>query len=389
MPRLLHVADVHLGARHQDLGDAAARQRERQFTAFRRAVDVALEEHVDVLLIAGDLFDSNSQPRRSVERAATELRRLVDAGGRAVLLPGTHDAYDRASIYRTYDLASLAGLSPGSDAIVLLTPHREHVRYPELELVVFGRCFATKRAPHSPFTGFSAAHPPARWRVGMIHGSLRVPGRVEDDDVLFTEEEIAASNLDYLALGHWHSFREGRAGATTWAYSGAPEPVAIDQDGAGHVLLVTLEERDGERRVAVEPRRVGVTRFRRLEIDAADVGTQGRRVERLRGLGDPNLVLEVRLNGVTPDTLDLREDEVQRQLEGAFFRLRIRDRTVPPLPEGARPPADTIVGAFLERLERRIAEAEAAGDDERAAESREALRLGRLLLDDPDRVVLA
>ena len=46
MPRLLHMADVHLGARHQDLGPAASAQRERQFEAFRRAIDLALQEHV-------------------------------------------------------------------------------------------------------------------------------------------------------------------------------------------------------------------------------------------------------------------------------------------------------------------------------------------------------
>ena len=57
MPRLLHMADVHLGARHRDLGDAATRQRERQFAAFRRGLDAGLAANVDVALISGDLFD--------------------------------------------------------------------------------------------------------------------------------------------------------------------------------------------------------------------------------------------------------------------------------------------------------------------------------------------
>ena len=56
MPRLLHMADVHLGARHDDLGPAAAAQRERQFDAFHRAIELAIAEKVDVVLICGDLF---------------------------------------------------------------------------------------------------------------------------------------------------------------------------------------------------------------------------------------------------------------------------------------------------------------------------------------------
>ena len=79
----------------------------------RPTVDLALAEKVDLFLIAGDLFDSNVQPRRSVERVAAELKRLVEARIRTVIIPGTHDVYDRASIYRAYDLAALAGSAPG------------------------------------------------------------------------------------------------------------------------------------------------------------------------------------------------------------------------------------------------------------------------------------
>ena len=107
MLRLLHTADVHLGARHADLGEQAAAQRERQFAAFQASIELAIAEKVDVVLIAGDLFDSNTQPRRSVERVAAELKRLVAARIRTVIIPGTHDVYDRASLYRVCAMPSL------------------------------------------------------------------------------------------------------------------------------------------------------------------------------------------------------------------------------------------------------------------------------------------
>ena len=71
MLRIIHTADVHLGARHDDLGEQASAQRERQFAAFVATIDLAIAEKVDLVLISGDLFDSNVQPRRSVERQAT------------------------------------------------------------------------------------------------------------------------------------------------------------------------------------------------------------------------------------------------------------------------------------------------------------------------------
>ena len=100
MLRIIHTADVHLGARHDDLGEQAVAQRERQSAAFVATVDLAIAEKVDLVLIAGDLFDSNVQPRRSVERVAAELARLVQARIRTAIIPGTHDVYDRSSIYR-------------------------------------------------------------------------------------------------------------------------------------------------------------------------------------------------------------------------------------------------------------------------------------------------
>src|SRR5215218_3004771 len=144
MLRIIHTADVHLGARHTDLGEQAAAQRERQFAAFKASVDLALAEKVDIFLIAGDLFDSNTQPRRSVERVAAELRRLGDARIRTVIIPGTHDVYDRSSVYRAYDIAAMAGSTEDDDLVTLLTPDRPSVHLTACDVVVHGPVFASK-----------------------------------------------------------------------------------------------------------------------------------------------------------------------------------------------------------------------------------------------------
>ncbi len=382
MLRLLHTADVHLGARHADLGEQAAAQRERQFAAFRASIDLAIAEHVDVVLVAGDLFDSNTQPRRSVERVAAELRRLADVAIRAVIIPGTHDVCDRASVYRAYDLAALADPGRDGERVVVLTPERPVVVFEALDLAVHGFVFDTKRAPGSPLAGFSASRAErAGWHVGMIHGSLAIPGRTDGDEVVFTAQEVAASGLDYLALGHWHSFQEGRAGRTTWAYPGAPEPLALDQDGAGSVLLVSLDAAGGTHRVSIEQRRVGRTRFRAIDVDAVSVASQPALVAALAALGDPDLVLDARLIGVRPDELDIVQDEVERELAERFFRARFRDHSVPALPEGPLPPQDTIVGSLVRTMEARVLAAETDGQADEALDLREALRLARLLLD--------
>src|SRR6476660_5180108 len=281
MLRLLHTADVHLGARHADLGEQAAAQRERQFAAFRATVDLAIAERVDA-----------------------ELRRLAAAKIRTVIIPGTHDVYDRSSLYRVHDLAALAGSSPDDDLVTVLTPDHPSVHLAACDVDVHGAVFATKRAPTSPFAAIHVDREDpaaATWQVGMIHGALAIPDRTDGDEVVFSREEIAASGLDYLALGHWHSYQQAVSGGTTYAYSGAPEPVAISQDGAGNVVLVELGATAGGRTDRATPRTVGKTRFQKLDLDAAAIADQPALVSQLSALADPDLVLDVRLTGVRPD----------------------------------------------------------------------------------------
>ena len=316
MLRLLHTADVHLGARHADLGEAAVAQRERQFAAFVRTIDLAHAEGVDVALIAGDLFDSNVQPRRSVERVAAELRRLVAGRIRTVITPGTHDVYDRASVYRAHDLPAMA--APRDEGMVtVLTPEQPSAFLATCDVAVVGRPFPTKRAPFGPLREPGIAERlPGRWKVGLFHAALAIPGRTDGDDVVITPAEIAASGLDYLALGHWHSVQQGRAGRTTWAYAGAPEPVAVTQDGAGKVLLVELEETNGTRTVRVGERTVGKTRFAKLDLDAATIRDQPEVIAAIAARADPDVVLDARLTGVRPDELDVSTEEIEERLKG-------------------------------------------------------------------------
>jgi exonuclease SbcD len=394
MLRIIHTADVHLGARHDDLGAQAAAQRERQFAAFVATIDLAIAEKVDLLLIAGDLFDSNVQPRRSVERVAAQLQRLVEAKVRTVIAPGTHDVYDRASIYRAYDLKAMGGSTPDDDLITVATPSTPTIHLPACGVIVHAPVFPTKRAPHSPLRDLPAREtlPVADWHVGLLHASIAIPGKTDRDEVVITTDEIAATGLDYLALGHWHAAQQAKAGGVTYAYAGAPEPVALDQDRAGKVLLVTLEEVAGTRTVTVTERQVGRTRFEKVELDASTITSQPGLIDDLTRRADPDLVLDARVVGVRPDDLDLDTDEIETALGPAFLKVRVRDVSLPALTEGTLPSPDTIVGAFIRDLEGRIAELEAMASTDgsgptaaggaamEAAELRDALRLGRLLL---------
>ena len=334
MPRLLHLADVHLGARHPELGQAAPRQRERQAAAFRRAIDVGLEAQVDVALVCGDLFDSNAQPRRIVEAAALELRRLTERSVRVVIIPGTHDAWEGGSIYRVFDLRLMAGLSEGSDLLTVLTPQHPDVVLKDLDLVVYGRVTPTRRVSRSPLADFDVRRDTrASWRVAMVHGSFMTASGEHDDtddEILFTAEEVAATGLDYLALGHSHVWTTGTAGSTTWAAPGPVKSLGPEQGKTlGRVAIVELR---GSRSRQVGPGPRGGRRpdaYSSLRLPASEVPSQAALVSHLRNLADPNVVLDVTITGVADRWLDVDPAAVSRELEEAFLAVRVRDESSP------------------------------------------------------------
>ena len=101
--RVLHTADVHLDSDGGGNPGQRAAHHERDRRVFRRIVDRALTDTVDLLLIAGDLFDHNRVPDETVEFARTELDRLRQP---VIILPGNHDCLRTNAIYDRHDFTA-------------------------------------------------------------------------------------------------------------------------------------------------------------------------------------------------------------------------------------------------------------------------------------------
>lgn len=371
--RILHTADLHLGARFKMLGKLKGdAQRAQLVKTFERIAELAVDEKADVFIVAGDLFDSNTPSARSVDAVRAIFAKLSGAGVRVFVIPGTHDCYEKASVWRSIDLAD------GQRRVRVFTDETEPVVIDELGLTVHGLVFASKKAPADALRRLRrTTNTPVH--VGIVHGSLELPGIVDEtgnEDLVFTQEDASATGMNYLALGHWHSFREERFGDVIACYPGAPELVSVDQRGAGGVALVEID--DGGK-VRVEPKSVGARRFESLEIPIDTVTSAGEIMDRIRANADPNLVLEVALTGLCSFDLEIDEEDVTAELADAFFHLRVRDRSHPRLDDVriGELPAATVAGRFAHLMAER---AEKAAEAERLVYE-EALRLGVALLE--------
>ena len=358
--RLVHTADVHLGRSSKAFGTAAAAHRRRLRQAFERCVACCTERGAQLLVIAGDLFDSPRPPEGEAEFVWAKLSGLAAGASpvTTIIVPGTHDPVRSGSIY---DRWQAQGLPPG---VHLLTPEQPTVNLPELSVAV---TFAENVDDLRP----DAA---ARWNIGVIHGSAQIPGLVDDDSVIFTQDQLAATGLDYVALGHWHSYHEYRCGTVRAAYPGSPEIIGLDQAERGQVLVVDLDE-DGE--VTWEQVTTGSLQYREQAFDLADCRSGEELIQRALEVAGADVILDVRLTGIAPPELVLDLDEVTERVEDHFFRVRLVDDSHPDWDEAEPGPPGLVSGRFRELMKERFEAAE--GDEERQVIER-ARRLGLALL---------
>ena len=206
--RIVHTSDLHVS----DVGDVEHDERDIHF--LQRVVAAAARLRADFLLLVGDTFDHNRLPARTLERAAAVLARSPCD---VVALPGNHDPAMEACAFRHPALTGLDRLH------VLGVNRPERVSFEDRDLEIWGR-------PHRDFGDMNPleAPPPrvAGRRIVMAHGHYQPsPDRTihPRPSWLFGDEELAACEADYMALGHWN--RRARIGAErppAW-YSGSPE----------------------------------------------------------------------------------------------------------------------------------------------------------------------
>ena len=233
MTRLLHTADWQIGRQFSrfDPDDASALAQAR-LTTVERIAALAVQESVDAVLVAGDVFDAQTVSQRT-------LRQLFNAtqgfAGTWIMLPGNHDAALAESVWsRARQLAAIPG-----NVHVALRP--EPLAFADSGFVVLPAPLTQRQTRDDLTTWFDSAQTePGLLRVGLAHGSVQgVLAQDIDSPNPIAADRAARARLDYLALGDWHGLKQ--LDERTW-YSGTPEPDRFKDNGAGQVLLVELPD---------------------------------------------------------------------------------------------------------------------------------------------------
>ncbi len=254
MIRFLHSADLHLGKPYGSLPEEVrGRLREARHSVLDRLAACAREGGAPVILLAGDVFDTETPSPAVLRQALAAMAHHADL--RWIILPGNHDSLVAEELWASAararpDNVTLAltatPLSLGPDAVVLHAP-----------------CIA--RRPGRDLTAWmnEAATEQGVARIGLAHGPVQTFSEDGNADDVIAPDRAARAGLDYLALGDWHG--QISLGTRTW-YAGTPEPDRFKHDAPGRALRVTLTGAGAP--PLVEPVETGLFTWRTASLEA-------------------------------------------------------------------------------------------------------------------------
>lgn len=350
MIKIIHAADLHLDSPFEALGERALMRRREQRELLFAIAELAREKQADMLLLAGDLLDSASAYAETMEALSSAFGSLDCP---VFIAPGNHDCICPGSPY------TRAGI-PGN--IRIFSGGWESVELPEKGVRIYGAGYTDIICPPL-LRSFHAPREEGRINIGLLHGDL---GAVESRYCPITPEEVAASGLDYLALGHQHTYSGLlRFGDSVCAYPGCPEGRGFDECGEKGVLYIELDSGDIRGEFIPLARR----HYEIIELDISE------------GLppmpaGRENDIVRIILKGESERAPDL--SAIARQWESSFFALQLRDRSTlrRELWEGSA--QDSLKGLFLRKMREKYDNAQSETERQKIIQ---ALRWGLAALE--------
>lgn len=317
--RFVHTADLHLDSPLRSLamrnGDLAELIGDATRQALIAIVDLCIDEQMDALIIAGDLYDGDQTSMKTARFLAGQMQRLHEVGVATFIIRGNHDAMSRI----TQEL-----ILPPTVTVFGGRSHAVELTHGDLALSIHGLSFAKPHAPESLLAKYHRPTPDTV-NIGLMHTSLAgAPGH--DLYAPCKASDLHGWGFDYWALGHVH-VRAQHAGDCMVIMPGMPQGRDINEAGEKTVTLVTVGD---DRSLIVEERATSVAQFERIPVDLSSATTWRETAELIeQGIGvvrdrtsSADLVSRVRLTGTTPLSWQLRRDrdlllaETEQRAEG-------------------------------------------------------------------------
>ena len=270
MFKFIHAADVHLDSPLRGLSRYESAPAESIRNACRRAfenlVDLAIEEKVAFVLLAGDLYDGDWKDYNTGIFLSQQMGRLGQHNILVFTVAGNHDAANRMT----------KALDSPTNMSILSSRKVETIKLDDLSVAIHGRSFGTQHVDENLAAGFAAAQK-GMFNIGLLHTSL--DGR--EGHAVYAPcsiDDLRSRGYQYWALGHIH--KQEFVLEDPWiVFPGCVQGRHIRETGAKGCVLVTVEDGTVSE---VERLPLDVLRWVLCSVDLTDVAEMREGLERTR-----------------------------------------------------------------------------------------------------------
>jgi DNA repair exonuclease SbcCD nuclease subunit len=259
--RFIHAADIHLDSPLHGLSayaDAPADMlRNATREAFSKLVSAAIDEQVDFMVIAGDLYDGTWRDHNTGIFFCREMGRLRRAGIQVYVLFGNHDAES--------EMTSQLRLSDNVHTFSTRKP--QTFRIDDLKVALHGHSFKEKAVTTNLVTAYPS--PVAGYfNIGVLHTALE-GGSMHASYAPCSVAELHAKEYHYWALGHVHDYAMWQD-ASTIVFPGNLQGRNIRETGRRGAVIVTVSDTE---EVSVERLFIDVLRWESVTVDVSQAST--------------------------------------------------------------------------------------------------------------------
>ncbi len=313
MFRFIHAADTHLDSplrgltRYESAPAESIRDACRR--AFKNLVDLAIEETVSFVLLAGDLYDGDWKDYSTGIFLSRQMGRLDRHNILVFTVAGNHDAANRMT----------KALSSPANMTILSSRKVETIRLNDLAVTIHGRSFGTQHVDENLAAGFAAAEK-GMFNIGLLHTSL--DGR--EGHAVYAPcslDDLRSKGYQYWALGHIH--KQEFVSEDPWiVFPGCIQGRHIRETGAKGCVLVTVEEGAVS---SVEKCPLDVLRWVECSVDLTDATEMREVLERARqsienkkaSVDGRPMAMRIRFEGTTSisDELAAYPERLEQQLK--------------------------------------------------------------------------
>ncbi len=340
--KILHCADIHIGAAVSFLGTRAQSRQAEILLTFESIIKEAKKSAVDIILIAGDLFHSNNISKSFIDRAFDCFATIPQI--KVVVACGNHDPFNADSPFKSHRL----------DNLFVLDTNDSFVEFTELKTRVYGKSF---KEIYSKGEACFSLKPDGNFiNLMCIHGELGADQGSNYNAI--SSSFIENSGMDYIALGHIHKRTEIQKIANTYfAYCGCPEGQGFDELDNKGVYIGTVSKHDCNLQFLPIAKRIHITE----NIDISGLYTSADIAEHIlavlnkkHGNAYRENLYKIALIGQLEEWVSISLPEITSRLNDELYFAKLKDKTELKIDLEQLSKEQSLKGIFVKNMLKRI-----------------------------------